>query len=41
MMREMASKSTFESKSGSGERGARWQNIADNLNNYQEFVVTM
>ena len=30
----------FESKSGSRERGAIWQNIAENLNNFQEFAVT-
>ena len=38
-MREMASKAIFESKSGSRERGAIWQNIADNLNKFQEFAV--
>ena len=36
----MASKGVFESKSGSRERGAIWQNIADNLNNCEEFAVT-
>ena len=40
MMRRMASKVIFESKSGSRERGAIWQNIANNLNNCKEFAVT-
>ena len=30
----------FESKSGSRERRATWQNIVNNLNNCEEFVVT-
>ena len=30
----------FESKSGSRERRAIWQNIVNNLNNCEEFVVT-
>ena len=40
MMRGMASKCIFESKSGIRERGIIWQNIADNLNNCEEFAVT-
>ena len=39
MMRGMSSKGIFESRSGSRERGAIWQNIADNLNNLQKFAV--
>ena len=40
MMRRMASKGIFESKYGSGERGAIWQNIAGSLNNCEEFALT-
>ena len=40
MVGEMASKCIFESKSGSRERGAIWYNIADNLNNFEEFALT-
>ena len=36
----MTNKGIFESKSGSRETGAIWQNVADNLNNFQEFAVT-
>ena len=39
-MRRMASKGIFESKYGSGERGAIWQNIAGSLNNCEEFALT-
>ena len=31
----------FESKSGRRERGVIWQNIADNLKNFEEFAVTV
>ena len=41
MMTEMASKGIFESNTGSKKRGAKWQNIADNLNNCEEFTVTV
>ena len=37
----MASKSIFESKSGSRKREATWQNKADNLNNCEEFAAKM
>ena len=39
MVREMASKCMFESKCGPRERGAIWQNIGDNLDNFEEFAV--
>ena len=38
-MRGMASKSIFESKYGSRERRATRQNIAENLNKCEEFVL--
>ena len=37
LMRGMASKGIFDSKYGSGERGAIWPNIAENLNNCEKF----
>ena len=40
VIRGMASKGIFESKSGSRKKGAIWQNIADNLNNWEEFAAT-
>ena len=36
----MASKGIFESKYGSRERGAVWQNITKNLINWEEFALT-
>ena len=36
----MTSKGIFESKYGSRERGATWQNITENLNNCKEFATT-
>ena len=40
MMREMASRDIFDHKPGSMEKGAISQNIADNLKNFEEIVVT-
>ena len=40
MMEGLASKGIFESKSGSWGRVAIWQNIADNLNNFEKLAVT-
>ena len=36
----MASKGIFENQSGSREKGAIWQNIANMLNNCEEFALT-
>ena len=41
LMREIAAKGIFQNKAGSRERGNIWQEIATNLNNYEEFVVTL
>ena len=41
MMRGMASKGIYENKSGSRERGVTWQNMAENLNNCEEFALTV
>ena len=40
MMRGMASRGIFENKYGSRERRATWQNIAGNLNKFEEFALT-
>ena len=40
VMRKMASKGIFESKYGSRERGATWQNMAENLSYCEEFALT-
>ena len=39
-MRRIVSKGIFESKYGSRERGAVWQNIAENSINWEEFALT-
>ena len=41
LTREMAARGIFQNKAGSRERGNIWQEIATNLNNYEEFVVTL
>ena len=41
LLREMAGSGIFLKKSGSRERGNSWQNIAKNLNAYNDFIVTL
>ena len=38
---EMAASGIFQTKSGIRERGNSWQNIATNLNAYNDFIVTL